>query len=243
MNFDTYLSTLAPEGILIIGACVVTLLGVARLPILRQLTPPLSLGVLALALMATAAAGIPGPGDVQPPGVQVTQLSYFVRALTFFVGALILLVNWNLPASGERGEFFGMMLFSIAGVTLTASANDLVLLFFALELVSVPTYVLVALSRQDARASEAAVKYFFLGALSAAVMVYGFSFLYGCAGTTSLSGAGGLAGYFASVTAFPVYAIVGLLFALAGMAFKIAAVPFHAYAPDVYEGAASPVTG
>ena len=61
MNFDTYLSTLAPEAILIIGACVVTLLGVAKLPILRQLTPPLSLGVLALALMATAAAGIPGP--------------------------------------------------------------------------------------------------------------------------------------------------------------------------------------
>jgi NADH-quinone oxidoreductase subunit N len=159
------------------------------------------------------------------------------------IGALILLVNWHLPAANERGEFFGMMLFSLLGVTLTASANDLVLLFFALELVSVPTYILVALSREDARASEAAVKYFFLGAMSAALMVYGFSFLYGCAGTTTLVGADSIWNYFYSAPSMPPYAVIGLLLAFAGLAFKIAAVPFHVYAPDVYEGAASPVTG
>jgi NADH-quinone oxidoreductase subunit N len=139
----------------------------------------------------------------------------------------------------------GMLLFSLLGVLLTASANDLIVLFFAIELVSVPTYVLIALSREEARGSEAAVKYFFLGALAAAILAYGMSFLYGSAGTTAIHTiASGVA-----TTTWPTGAqmgsqvVIGLLLVFAGLAFKIAAVPLHVYAPDVYEGAASPVTG
>ncbi|MFQ5464019.1 MAG: NADH-quinone oxidoreductase subunit N, partial [Phycisphaerae bacterium] len=141
--------------------------------------------------------------------------------------------------------FMAMILLSLLGVLLTASANDLVVLFFAIELVSVPTYVLIALSRSDVRASESAVKYFFLGALAAAVLAYGFAFLYGAFGTTTLfSHAGGAwASTWTVGGALPTLAVIGLLFVFGGLAFKIAAVPFHVYAPDVYEGASSSVTG
>ncbi len=245
MNPQDYVTALGPELILTIGAGAALLMGVSRSAFSRALIAPLSIGVLVLSLVATAIAGVPS-SDSNPPGLRVSQLTYYVRAIALLIGALILLVNWHLPKSRERGEFFGMILFTILGVCLTASANDLVLLFFTLELVSVPTYVLVALSREDARASEASVKYFFLGAMSAAVMAYGFSFLYGAAGTTRLYGSPGAAGI-ADVLGVSgpmgTYAVVGLLLAFAGLAFKIAAVPFHVYAPDVYEGAASPVTG
>jgi NADH-quinone oxidoreductase subunit N len=128
---------------------------------------------------------------------------------------------------------------------LTASADDLVVLFFALELVSVPTYILVALSRTDRRASEAALKYFFLGAMAAAITVYGLSFLYGITGTTIMSHGADhtIASYFNSQRELSTYALVGLVLVFAGLCFKVAAVPFHAYAADVYEGAASGITG
>jgi len=241
MNLQTFVDALAPELVLAVGACLVVLLGVARSSTARAAVAPVSLAVLILALLAMRSAGVP---ETNPPGVRITQLVQYVRAISLTIGALILLVNWRLPMETERGEFFGMMLFTVLGVTLTAAANDLILLFFALELVSVPTYIMVALSRQDARSSEASIKYFFLGAMSAALMVYGFSFLYGCAGSTALAGVqGGVKSYFAGLAAFPPYAIVGLILVFAGLGFKIAAVPFHVYAPDVYEGAASPVTG
>jgi NADH-quinone oxidoreductase subunit N len=138
-----------------------------------------------------------------------------------------------------------MILFSLLGVLLTASANDWVVLFFAIELVSVPTYVLIALSRDDPRASESAIKYFFLGALSAAILVFGLVFLYGASGTTTIHRLTGTTVTSALSTGIPFgsTATIGLLLVFAGLAFKIAAVPFHVYAADVYEGAASPVTG
>lgn len=240
MSLDLYINALGPEVVLIIGACVALLLGAARSELGGVLVAPLCLLVVILSLITTAVAGIP---RVQPAGVRITELTFYIRTITLVVGSLILLVNWHLPNYRERGEFFGMVLFSMLGVMLTAVANDLVLLFFALELVSVPTYILVALSREDARASEGSIKYFFLGAMSAAIMAYGFSFLYGCAGTTRLYGDGGIADFFATGGISQTYALIGLLLVFGGLAFKVAAVPFHVYVADVYEGAASPVTG
>lgn len=241
MSWGLFIHALAPELVLTIGACVVLLLGASASRSVRSLGAPISLAVLAFALIATVIAGVP---DANPPGVRVTELTYYVREIALAIGGLILLVNWSLPEDRESGEFFSMMLLSILGVTLTAAANDLILLFFALELVGVPTYILVALSRRDARASEAGIKYFFLGALSAAILAYGLSFLYGAAGSTVLAGtAECIAAQFADPGARPATAMIGLLLVFGGLAFKIAAVPFHSYAPDVYEGAASPVTG
>ena len=249
MNASEYLVLLAPELIMLVGACVTLFAGVLKVGEGRSATPLLSLVTLVAALGATMALGRPG-GDFAGLGLWLTPMVYFARLITLLVGVVILLVNWHQPADRERGEYFSMILFSLLGLMLTAAANDVVVLFFAIELVSVPTYVLIGLSRKDVRASESAVKYFFLGALSAALLAYGLALLYGVAGTTTLSMVedarltGGIASFLAQPRGLSSgLAVAGLLLSFAGLAFKIAAVPFHVYAPDVYEGAAAPVTG
>lgn len=244
MTLIDMLTPVAPEMTLLVGVCVVFLVGVSKKPAMRSAVAPLTLLILLGSMLATYFCKDADASGLV--GLAFDELTTYVRWITLSIGILLLLVNWQVPTDGEQGEYFGLMLCSMAGVLLTASANDLVVLFFAIELVSVPTYAMVALSRTDQRATEAALKYFFLGALSAAVMVYGFSFLYGLGGTTTLMAAGGtdsLAATFAEKGAINSFAVVGLLLAMAGLSFKVAVVPFHAYAPDVYEGAASPLTG
>ncbi|MEE9294149.1 MAG: NADH-quinone oxidoreductase subunit N [Phycisphaerae bacterium] len=244
MTGATYFIQFSPELCLLAGACLAWIVGASKHATTRSLLAPFTLAVIVVSMFCTWRSGEP-TYDAQPAGLLLTDLAHYVRWATLAVGALLLLVNWRVPADREQGEFFGMMLCSMAGVMLTAAANDLVVLFFALELVSIPTYILVALSRTDQRASEGAVKYFFLGALAAALMVYGFSFLYGVGGTTVLSSTSGhsLQSHFAQRGAMSSFAIIGVLLAFAGLSFKVVAVPFHAYVADVYEGAASAVTG
>ncbi len=241
MSLGGYISTLAPEFILLVGGCIALMSGGSRSSRPSSVPSAISLVVILAAIAAALVQhDVTGPC---PPGLAITPLVFFVRIAALAVGGLILLVNWHQPAAQERGEYMAMVLFALLGVLLTAAANDLLVLFFAIELVSVPTYVLVGLSRADSRAPEAAVKYFFLGALASAVLAYGMSFLYGAAGTTTIRAIADT-GLDTALAGAPLgfYATVGLLFLFAGLSFKVAAVPFHAYAPDVYEGAASPVT-
>lgn len=244
MSLEADVLALAPEFVLLVGACVVLLAGVTRGAPRSNTVSGAALVVILLALGVTFWCGSPD-GSVVLPGLWLTSLTYYVRVVGLAVGALLVLVNWHQAVAQERGEYLSMILFSLLGVLLTASANDLVVLFFAIELVSIPTYILIALSRPVHRALESAVKYFFLGALAAALLAYGMSFLYGVAGTTALThlGEGGLVPNFAPDGALSAYAVIGLLLVFAGLAFKVAAVPFHVYAPDVYEGAAAPITG
>ena len=245
MSLEAYIIVLAPEFVLLVGACVVLLAGVAKGAPRSNAVSGAALVVVLLALGVSFWGGSPD-GSLVLPGLWLTSLTYYVRVVALSVGALLVLVNWHQPVAQERGEYLGMILFSLLGVLLTASANDLLVLFFAVELVSVPTYVLIALSRPVHRALESAVKYFFLGALAAAVLAYGMSFLYGVAGSTALThlSDGVMVPSFApGVGGLSTYAVIGLLLVFAGLAFKVAAVPFHVYAPDVYEGAAAPVTG
>jgi len=230
-----YMLLLAPELLLIVGAVLTMIAGLAGRAGWRVCAPWLAFAATAAALVTQWSAPAPAAADL--PGIRITSLTAYVRLITLSIGLLVLLVNMHLPESHERGEFFGLVLFSAAGVTLTATADDLIGLFLALELVSVPTYVLVAAGSREARAQEAGMKYFFLGALAAAVLVYGLSFIYGAAGTTRLSAMAG------RLEMTDPYALVGLLLAVAGASYKLAAVPFHVYAADVYEGAASPVAG
>jgi len=130
------------------------------------------------------------------------------------------------------------MLFSLTGVMLCAGASDLVWLFLALELTSLPTYIMVATSREKAFAQEAAVKYFFLGALSAAVFLYGFALIYGATGLTEFDQ---ISAYVHTNGVSPLM-LTGVVLAVVGVCFKIAAVPMHFYTADVYEGAATPVS-
>ncbi len=254
MPTSNYFLALCPELILTVVASIGLLLGLSRREDVRRAVPVFSLLAILVALGVLAAPAIllaleadyqlipaPGLGRAILAGIDIGHLATYTRLIALAVGAIILLVNWHLPAAHERGEFFAMVLLSIVGLMLVAAADDLVVFLLALELVSVPTYILVATSSQDIRAQEAAGKYFFLGAMSVALMVYGFSFLYGVSGTTAMTG--GLAAYLTTQGTSNPFAIIGLLLAFAGLAFKMAAVPFHFYAPDVYQGAASPVTG
>jgi len=242
MPTSSYITAFCPELVLTAVAAVGLLLGLSKHEQVRRAVPVCSLlAILAALGISWWLFPVVEADRVVLAGVAIGRLAAYTRFIALTVGAIILLVNWHLPTAHERGEFFAMVLLSIVGLMLVAAAEDLVVFLVALELVSVPTYVLVATSSNDIRAQEAAGKYFFLGAMSAALMVYGFSFLYGLAGTTAMGS--GLAGYFAEHGASSPLAIIGLLLSFAGLAFKIAAVPFHFYAPDVYQGAASPVTG
>jgi NADH-quinone oxidoreductase subunit N len=142
------------------------------------------------------------------------------------------------PLRSNRAEFYAFYLFSLTGLMLCADADDLIWLFLALELTSLPTYIMVTISTARNRSREAGVKYFFLGALGAAVFLYGFALIYGGTGSTNLN---------AIADSFHAHginsiALAGMLLSLIGLGFKIAAVPMHFYTADVYEGAAPQVS-
>lgn len=246
MSPNLHWSVLRPEITLLIGAMLCMILGVGRENVLRKLVAPIGLITLLIAMfLSWPQATTPGNPEA-PVGLLADAFAGYVGLIAAAVGALIFLVNWHLPVRGERGEFFSLILCSVAGVTLTGRSDDLITLFLGLELTSVPTYVLIALSSNNLRAPESSSKYFFLGAMSAAILVYGFSFIYGATGTTVIGGASpelGLRGYVLTNGLSNPILLVGLVLSVGGLAFKLAAVPFHFYAADVYQGAASPVTG
>ncbi|MGB9623422.1 MAG: NADH-quinone oxidoreductase subunit N [Phycisphaerae bacterium] len=238
MTSHNYIILLAPEIVLVIGASLALLTGLSGRASAQNAARWMGVLTIVGAMAAFCLWGWPAAlQDSQPAGFHVTSLTWYVRLTALLVGLLTMLINLHVPETWERGEYGSMVLFSLAGITLTAGADDFVTLFLSLELVSVPTYALVAAGSADIRSQEAGLKYFFLGALAAAIFVYGFSFLYGAAGTTQLSGLA------AALNIGNACTRIGLLLAIAGLAYKIAAVPLHVYAPDVYQGAASPVTG
>jgi NADH-quinone oxidoreductase subunit N len=163
-------------------------------------------------------------------------LAWLTRGLVLTAGVPLLLLAWNQVADAQAAESHACLLIILAGASLTAAANDLIGLFVALELVSIPTYVFLYLPRRDASAQEAVLKYFLLSVFSSAVVLYGFSYLYGAAGTTNLAAIRAACGPGGAAAAHPAMLAVGLLAVLAGLCFRLAAVPFHFYAPDVFQG-------
>ena len=137
----------------------------------------------------------------------------------------------------ERGEFYTLLLFSISGMLLMAQAADLIVIFLALELLSIPLYVLAAFARPRADSEESGLKYFLLGAFSTGFVVYGITLVFGATGSTSLTGIVAAASGTSSLLL-----TIGAALILVGFGFKVAAVPFHMWTPDVYQGAPTPVT-
>ncbi|MGH7895645.1 MAG: NADH-quinone oxidoreductase subunit N, partial [Candidatus Binatia bacterium] len=140
------------------------------------------------------------------------------------------------PLAG--GDYYALVLLSTCGMVLMAAANDLIVVFLALEIMSVAVYVLAGMLRTDPRSNEAALKYFFLGAFASGFLLYGTAFLYGAAGSTQLDA---IARVVAKTPTQP-FVLLGLALVLVGFGFKVAMVPFHGWTPDVYEGAPTPVT-
>jgi NADH-quinone oxidoreductase subunit N len=170
-----------------------------------------------------------------------TALGNFVRWLALAIGAVLVLFAWHELPDGHAAEYHACLLLMVAGTGLTAAANDLITLFLALELTSIPTYIILYLPRADRPAQEAALKYFMLSIFSSALLLFGFSYLYGLGGTTNLAGlAEALARPEHPAGAARGVLLVALVLVLAGLGFRITAVPFHFYAPDVYQGTTTP---
>ncbi|MBB4286596.1 NADH-quinone oxidoreductase subunit NuoN [Roseospira goensis] len=164
----------------------------------------------------------------------------FAKLLIVAAAAVVLLMarRWMETEGIQRFEFPVLMLLSVIGMMLMVSANDLIGMYLGLELQSLALYVMATIQRDNVRATEAGLKYFVLGALASGILLYGASLVYGFAGTTSFTGiqtavADGEA---------PMGVVIGLVFVVCGLAFKVSAAPFHMWTPDVYEGAPTPVT-
>jgi NADH-quinone oxidoreductase subunit N len=170
----------------------------------------------------------------------VDDFSLVLKALFLLSGYVVVLMSTNYVEEGDyyQGEYYVLLLSSILGMVMIASSRDLVSLFVALELLSIPAYMLAAWRKRDPKSNEAGVKYFLLGVFASAVMLYGMSLLYGVSGTTLLSG---ISTHLAKSGDVPITTLA-IVFIIVGFAFKVSAVPFHTWAPDTYEGAPTPVT-
>jgi NADH-quinone oxidoreductase subunit N len=226
-----------PEAVLVGTACVLFIL--STLKVSRALAGTIALAGLGLAAVlhfagdhfqvaADMTSVAPALGD---------KLAAFIRIAALAAGTVLVMVSWDEASASRACDYHACLLISIAGLSLVGMANDLIFLFLALELISIPTYVMLYLSGGNDRLSqEAAIKYFLLSILSSALLLFGFSYLYGVAGTTNISAIVKLlpavaAGDMANM------ALVAAVMIIAGIGFKITAFPFHFYAPDVYQGA------
>jgi len=167
---------------------------------------------------------------------------YAIALKGFFLVATYITILISVDYVGEgdyyKGEFYVLLLTSAFGMSIMASARDLITLFVALETISIPTFILAAFRKHDRDSNEAGVKYYLIGVLSSALMLYGMSFIYGVTGSTKLSE---ISAYVASHGSTALLTVAVFL-SLIGFAFKVSAVPFHFWAPDTYEGAPTPVT-
>ena len=232
--------TILPLALLVIWACAL-LIGDLFIPKDRK---SLTAGLAALGLALTLGFTLAQMGQ-EAVGFQgmviLDGFSIFVNSLLLLCGLLGVALSFGYikRMNLERGEYYTLMLFSIAGMMLMAQAGDLIVVFLALELLSIPLYVLAAFDRPRAESEEAGLKYFLLGAFATGFIVYGTALVFGATGTTSL---GGIVTFIGSNGTPGILLTVGAALILVGLGFKIAAVPFHMWTPDVYQGSPTSVT-
>jgi NADH-quinone oxidoreductase subunit N len=240
-------SYILPEIVLAVMACVLFLGSTFRVG--RQVwgwVALLSIGAASVALLFSSQflwpTGRLGQVALFAGPLLHDQLALLVRIIALAGGAILVLFSWNEVPDRQSADFYACLLIVITGLGLTGAANDLVTLFLALELVSIPTYVMLYLPRHDQATQEAALKYFMLSVFSSALLLFGFSYLYGLAGTTNLATLFHTLNQ-TSDRELPAFALVALIMIVAGLGFRLAIVPFHFYAPDVYQGTATVMAG
>jgi NADH-quinone oxidoreductase subunit N len=231
------LQPVLPELVLAVGAMVLLMIGAYR----GQGTTRLVTTLAVLLLVVTGALELWLPaGKLVTFGGSfiVDDFARFLKVLALIASAatLILSTEYLSQPSSRTFEFSILVLLSTLGMMVLISAGDLIALYLGLELMSLALYVVAASQRDNAKSSEAGLKYFVLGALSSGMLLYGASLIYGFTGTVSF------AGIAAAATTGSIGIVFGLVFLLAGLCFKVSAVPFHMWTPDVYEGAPTPVT-
>src|SRR5215467_8650763 len=228
---------LLPEFVLGIGAMTLLLVGVYRPAEINRFIDGAAIMLLALAGVILA---------ILPPGKLVTlggsfivdEFARFLKMLALLgsAAAIAMSIDYARRESQERFEYSVLILLSTLGMLMLISAADLIALYLGLELMSLSLYVVAAINRDSIKSSEAGLKYFVLGALSSGMLLYGASLIYGYTGTVSFAGIAKAAG------GGGIGVVFGLVFLFAGFCFKVSAVPFHMWTPDVYEGAPTPIT-
>ncbi|MEG3180559.1 NADH-quinone oxidoreductase subunit NuoN [Sphingomonas sp. LT1P40] len=243
MDYAAQLSMVLPEIVISVG-------GLALLMVAAWGGQAVSRAVSWVAVAVLLGAGLTLFGPASAGGVAFDGLynadlfAAFAKVLIFFAAAISIIIapRFFAKTSGEdlRPEYPILILFAAAGMGMMVSANDMLTLYVGLELQSLAAYVLASFMRRDVRSAEAGLKYFILGSLASGILLYGISLVYGFSGTT-IFGDIALA-YAGAEGSTKIGLLFGLVFVFAGLAFKMSAVPFHMWTPDVYEGAPTPVT-
>ena len=230
------LALIWPELILTIGGLITLMLGTFMGD--RQVAVYQLSALLTLAAAAAAVVALFGVETTVFSGtLAVDGFGGFAKLLIYAASFICIMIAPRFFSGGMRAEYPTLILFSTLGMGIMASSRDLMTLYVGLELQSLAAYVLASFMRTDERSSEAGLKYFVLGALASGMLLYGISLLYGFTGTTDFAGIANVLGGELNIGL-----IFGIVFVLAGLGFKISAVPFHMWTPDVYEGAPTPVT-
>lgn len=240
MNYLEFTTILLPEIVLLVAALAVIGVGCSK----RSRLAPDRRDCYLLAGIATGGiligAGIllffPQQGTFLGGMLVLDPLTRLFKCILLLMGLVGLILLLETPPARHKGENFALLLFAVIGMLLVVGTEEILVIFLALELTSLSLYVLVGFNKSDIRSAEAALKYFLFGSISAAFLLFGLSLIYGITGSTQLSEIG-LA--LQSRTMEPILG-VGLAMTLVGFGFKVSAVPFHLWTPDVYEGAPTP---
>ncbi|WP_127089742.1 NADH-quinone oxidoreductase subunit NuoN [Aquabacter cavernae] len=236
-SFLPPLGAVLPELVLALAAIILLLVGAIKGERSANLVTGLAIAVLAAVLLLVLLKPVVTLSAFNGALV-IDPFSRFMKALAL-LGAtvsLIMSVDWLNREGQNKFEYAVLVLISTLGMMMLVSAGDLIALYLGLELMSLSLYVIAAINRESVRSTEAGLKYFVLGSLSSGMLLYGASLLYGFTGTVNFDG-------IAKAATSPTLGLVfGIVFVMAGLCFKVSAVPFHMWTPDVYEGAPTPVT-
>jgi NADH-quinone oxidoreductase subunit N len=233
---------LAPEIVLAVGINVVLLLDLQLAEVKKWAIATITGLIMLVGFIAVVVLAVTEDDPISMFGGRyvIDDYALLLKALFLLAGYVVVLMSQTELEEGSyyQGEFYVLLLCSVLGMMMMASARDLVSIFVALELLSIPAYMMAAWNKRNQKSNEAGVKYYLLGVFASAVLLYGMSLLFGMAGSTLLVdiGASLLDGDLTGIE------VVGVVFVVCGFAFKISAVPFHQWAPDTYEGAPTPVT-
>lgn len=235
MNLASSFALVLPELILSIGAIVLMLVAAWGGDRASRGMIWIAIGLLVAAAAATSSGNGNAFGDLY----RADAFSDFAKVLIYGAAAIALLMSprWFEQEEKLRAEYAVLILFAASGMGMMVSATNLLTLYVGIELNSLASYVLAAFVRKDQRTAEAGLKYFVLGALASGILLYGISLLYGFSGSISYAGVAA-----ALADGVSIGELFGIVFLMSGIAFKISAVPFHMWTPDVYEGAPTPVT-
>jgi NADH-quinone oxidoreductase subunit N len=231
------LTATAPELLLAVGAMALLMLGAFRGERVANVADGIAIAILVAAGLIVARLPDGKPAALGGSFV-IDDFARFLKILAIIGAAATILMSFDYAKRQMRPtfEYPVLILLSVTGMLMLISAADLIALYLGLELMSLCLYVLASFDREKVRASEAGLKYFVLGALSSGMLLYGASLIYGFTGTVSF------AGIAAEAREGGIGLVFGLVFLFAGLCFKVSAVPFHMWTPDVYEGAPTPVT-